>query len=617
MQIESSDMTPPREGEGGREPDADLMAWLAGTVVFLSLAQVGGWLWSLLSLRIHQASALFILALSAAGAWLIGRSFLPRVRSSAPRADPLPRIPTRLCWIGAWIVFAFLLANAYVKEDLSWDGNVYHLPAIGLWNQAGHIYWIEEPFHSVELMNGYPKGAELFTFLFCKAAGEGSWTNALNLFFLPAGFLGVAALGTLLGASRRAALCAAICYLLVPVNICQSFSTFVDSAYASCVVAVLALLVHSFNRGPTVMGSLATGAGLGLAMGVKSSGLALLVLSLMLFGFRIATAASGVRRQHVFALGVAGLMAFLVGGAWYLRNWIMTGSPLYPAGLTVAGWSVFPGLTVSEVMAEQANTPLLMSGWSGLQKIAYAWMQGLSAYPRSLVGYDARLGGLGWFWLAACVPAIFACAFLLRKGEPARRKRYRVLWLLVGAMFLATPMNWWARYTVWLYGLGLPCLAVAMMQGNKTGVKAWLMVCGVLVGFESAVSLAYATLFTGIPAAQGLAVHRGIASACDWPLFPELAEKFGAALPSGQDIVIGPLAGDNCQLTGNVFMPLGGRRVKAIPENPDRAALSRLKEAGFDYILWDKNWLLPPAMKQSAQIEAEAARFYLLRMNRR
>ena len=43
-------MTPTREEEKGwREPEADLMAWLAGTVAFLSLAQVGGWIWSLLS----------------------------------------------------------------------------------------------------------------------------------------------------------------------------------------------------------------------------------------------------------------------------------------------------------------------------------------------------------------------------------------------------------------------------------------------------------------------------------------------------------------------------------------------------------------------------------------
>ena len=611
-------MTPTREREkGGREPEADLMAWLAGTVVFLSLAQVGGWIWSLLSLRINQPSALFILILSAAGAWRIGHSFRQNSGSAAPRPDPFPRIPARLCWIGALLVFGFLLANAYVKEDLSWDGNVYHLPAIGLWNQKGHIYWIEEPFHSVELMNGYPKGAELFTYLFCKAMGSGSWTNALNLFFLPAGFWGVAAMGTLLGASRRAALCAASLYFLVPVNICQSFSTFVDSAYASCVVAALALLVCPFPRGQAVRGALAAGAGLGLAMGVKPSGLALLAFSLLLFGSRIATASPGGRRQRVIALVVAGLMAFLVGGAWYVRNWVMAGSPLYPAGLTVAGGSVFPGLTVSAVMAEQANTPLLMSGWSGLQKIAFAWMQGLSAYPRSLVGYDARLGGLGFFWLAACVPAIFACAFLLRKEAPFRRKRYRLLVLLVGALFLATPMNWWARYTVWVYGLGLPCLAVVMMQGNKAGVKAWLMVGLALAGFEGAVSLAYATLFEGIPATPEAAAPQEPATALAWPLFPELAEKFGAALSSGQDIVIGPLAGDNCQLTGHLFMPMGGRRVKAISENPDLATLSRLKEDGFEHILWDKNWHLPAAMKQSAQIEAEASRFYLLRMNGR
>ena len=38
------------------------------------------------------------------------------------------------------------------------------------------------------------------------------------------------------------------------------------------------------------------------------------------------------------------------------------------------------------------------------------------------------------------------------------------LWLLLGivaAGIVLVPCPWWSRFTIWVYGLGLPCLAAA------------------------------------------------------------------------------------------------------------------------------------------------------------
>ena len=156
-----------------------------------------------------------------------------------------------------------------------------------------------------------------------------------------------------------------------------------------------------------------------------------------------------------------------------MRNYLRTGNPLYPIGVKIAGKELFPG--VDHVRFMEQNTPADWLGKSMAAKVVLAWSQ--SCDWKNGWTCDARKGGLGFFWMLGCVPAILfvslnrlsgrACSDTAgcRSTEIHRERISWGYWVLLGTVivfFLFTPSNWWARYTVWIYGIGLPCFAVAL-----------------------------------------------------------------------------------------------------------------------------------------------------------
>ena len=97
----------------------------------------------------------------------------------------------------AGLVYLLLWAAAYIMPDLSWDGNAYHIPAISMWDASGYIHWINTSYEA-SIINGYPKGAELVSYILVKSFGN-SIINAVNLVFLPIGILSIAYLARSLG----------------------------------------------------------------------------------------------------------------------------------------------------------------------------------------------------------------------------------------------------------------------------------------------------------------------------------------------------------------------------------------------------------------------------------
>ncbi len=143
------------------------------------------------------------------------------------------------------MTYLILWAAATVSPDLSFDGNAYHIPAISMWDMRGYIFWVNTNYLE-PLINGYPKGVELIAYILVKAFSN-SIINAVNLVFLPLGVLGIAFLARSLGTGRLLSLCAGAAFLLIPVNINQSTTTYVDSAFASCAAGLIAALVLPFK----------------------------------------------------------------------------------------------------------------------------------------------------------------------------------------------------------------------------------------------------------------------------------------------------------------------------------------------------------------------------------
>ncbi|MGH7294019.1 MAG: hypothetical protein ACRELB_03755, partial [Polyangiaceae bacterium] len=528
--------------------------FLAAYAVALTAAQTLSIAVSLAHVVMGQAVSLLILASSLAAAWRYAVWLKPagpvaRVRSSA-RLE-LGIAAGVMAVAGGVYVLSWIAAIA--KPDLSWDGNSYHIPMMHLWARRGFIHWIQfdyDPgpewnwlFHW--LFNGYPKGAETIDFLLVRAAGSSLPANVNNLVYLPVGVAGVAVAGRALGASRLASWTAGAALGLVPTVVGQGMTSYVDAslgesmaALVGCLVVVLPIVRRGELPWKTIPALAST---VGLTASAKSSGLAPALLAggllVLASAWAVVRSAPGTRRvlarRHLAFTGAVAAIAFAVTGYWYVRSWYYTGNPLSPVRVALLGHQIFPGVPLKDSISEDVLTPDFMAGWPGWKRVAFTWLQGgvhlgdLSHqswlewastehhWPRSMRWYDAHDGGLGYLWVLACLPAIaFAglAAWRNREHDEAeagpRLDVFVPMAFVVGVSFLVVPMNWWARYTVGLFALGLPCLAWVIDRVARApwpGVRAllgvWLAGCFAIASFESLYQFRYSGLEGGFLAA--------------------------------------------------------------------------------------------------------------------
>ncbi|WP_394848845.1 hypothetical protein LZC95_15495 [Pendulispora brunnea] len=536
-----------------------------------------------------------------------------------------------LSWVAAWS-----------KPDLSWDGNAYHIPTINLWYGRGYIHWIQPVYDEGaswryvinDLFNGYPKGFEALAFLLCRAFGCSNPVNTCNLIFLPLGVLSITAMAECLRVSRPIAWVCGLAFLLVPVNVSQGPTTYVDSALGSCIATACAATLHACSHYLRMRGRATApwktlvplGASLGLAIGIKATGLplSLLCITAVVFGSVVATLRSGdtlrlstAHRVLPYLIGVVA-MTLVVGGYWYVRDYIYMKNPLYPVELRVAGHVVFPGRPLNEVIAEENNTPALMAHWPDWKRVGYTWLQGIHAdgWPRSIRYYDEREGGLGFLWLLAGVPAVVLCVLdsgrsLVRRGlrgTDDANLLFLLLLCVVGPLFVSAPMHWWARYTVWLHAAGLVALSLTLEAFRSSArlwprlsAAVWAIVIGAVAMGEASYTFAWAAMtphFVG-PLRNPTSLREFFAALTDYDrmyMFPFIQPIGQAALSHPGAVAInmpGPRLGG---LMGMISMPLGARKIVFLSEEvaADPVRFRQLREEQkIRYVFWCDKPILP------------------------
>ena len=253
-----------------------LRAILSFFVVLLATIQVLVIALSLGSIRLTQVGAIVILVIASLLAFLASQTAgqgPPNVTSAEDLSlfSPLLR---RFLLLAPLTIFGAFALLACLTPDLSYDGNAYHIPPINQWAVKGFIHDVDPSFDQSEFMNGYPKGAEAVTFVVVQAFGS-KFLNLLNLFYAPLGFFGVAVLCQLFGASIRDSLVFGAAYLIVPVNAGQYGSTYVDAAFGSTVIALLAIFASDVLNEPDGWrtSALPMGCAIGNVIAVKGSGL--------------------------------------------------------------------------------------------------------------------------------------------------------------------------------------------------------------------------------------------------------------------------------------------------------------------------------------------------------
>ena len=190
-----------------------LFRFLSISITFLFSLQVLTIGLSLIQVRITPGLARGILAASLAASlvpFFLAYQGLPDFKAWSLRFRRW-QVPF-LAFLGvAALTYLVLWACASIMPDLSWDGNAYHIPTLSMWDARGYIHWINTTYLE-GIINGYPKGAELVSYLLVKAFGN-SIINTVNLAFLPLGVLGIALIARSLGARRLLSLCSGAAFL--------------------------------------------------------------------------------------------------------------------------------------------------------------------------------------------------------------------------------------------------------------------------------------------------------------------------------------------------------------------------------------------------------------------
>ncbi len=517
---------------------ADILRLLAAYVVALSAIQVLVIGLSLLRMPITQIVAIIILIVSASVGFLQWR-FLQRRPVSANDAPERTTRGKGLAIAIVSVAVVLVLSRAVqivLKPDFTWDGPAYHLPIMNFWAQSGYIDLVR---HDPELgaegisawlrftsmvFNGFPFGVEACAWIFVQAFNNSHLAAIGGFLYLPLAMLGIGYLARVLGVNAWLALASAACFTLLPVTQQQLSTSLVDISYAGAVIAMVALAAHIIRKFPRFRMpwrfALPMGCAIGLVLGSKLSGpilalfggiwiAELLVLVVLCPAqFRTCMALEGsdrIERWRFLGRGIPfltfiALCGIAVGGYWYIRNWAHHGNPMWPAKISIAGHVLFPHDQTTESAASNAKFPVVK-----------LWLQGKPGrqennWPRSLRIFVNWHGGWGYLWLLGALPGVVYVLLHrtrlwwkdLRNKAPSQAG-YELAWMLpllfLGAFALQLiPGSGRARYSYWIYGLGLPCFFFAVQQVLSTPLSwrrlwhlpgcLWILACLAIMVFE-------------------------------------------------------------------------------------------------------------------------------------
>jgi hypothetical protein len=257
---------------------------------------------------------------------------VPALTSGAgalPRRDPLT-LPDRtsiaaLAALGSLVTYAaFARGVDYFSDDFG-----YHGLAVYRWLQQGHFF-ITSPIYTAY----YPMNAELLSLWFCIPYGNDAWAGMAGWYCLLLLSFVLFQFASLAGTRLAAAAILPAIVIASPevVWLSRTFCANDLAATTTCLAAVVCVLRSAKESGRAVYWCGLGGALGGFALGCKVSYLPALVLigaaTMLVIEDAPAAISWGKRAAR---LGVFLCGAILTGAYWYCYDWLLTGSPIYPA----------------------------------------------------------------------------------------------------------------------------------------------------------------------------------------------------------------------------------------------------------------------------------------------
>ncbi len=350
----------------------------------------------------------------------IGAAVVVRVRTGAEAPSLAEPTPGRDGWrtltaLGAAAAGLLYFGYVLTRVRLDADCTFYHLPVAASFVQTGSLAPTDAPCWF------YPSGGELVT-AWLMMPWHADWLMVLAN--VPAlSLLAIALYAVLTTIGVRGSLALLLVGTIGCWRVIRLLSTTqkVDVLFAAAILSLVAFLLDLAARQGKASLLLAALA-MGLACAVKHTGLlyaCLFLVCLMVLHRQVRAACGSVRAAVAMVL----VPIAVVGAPCYVRNWILTGSPVWPMGLSVFGVTVFAGQPSSQSAVGSMFVSRLASAeaWGLLARSVWHWTRGapLAALPLA--------AGALWFGLPRQEGAVRAVLIAFTLGS--------------AAVFLVTPLT--------------------------------------------------------------------------------------------------------------------------------------------------------------------------------
>jgi hypothetical protein len=224
-------------------------------------------------------------------------------------------------WLAVlWSILLLRLAiQVWFFSPYEGDAVAYHLPKVAEWVRSGGITR-EMGLHPSAT---FPAGFELIEVWWVLFLRHDILIEVAGVEFLALAAASTAAIARQLGFEPKVAWFAALIYVLTPGVYFGATSCMNDTPAAALILATMALFLGGAGFGPVLTV-------LGLGLGTKATyGFAIPGMALLAMLARPNSSQALRSKAWTWGLGVFGI---LVGGFWYVRNWVWFGNPVYPIG---------------------------------------------------------------------------------------------------------------------------------------------------------------------------------------------------------------------------------------------------------------------------------------------
>lgn len=253
---------------------------------------------------------------------------------------PYIRGRSAMLFLAAFFAVLFQITRAIMMPPVSWDSLTYHMTLAGLWVQNGGYARLLIP----DALDGYshfPNNGEVFFSWLMVPFQSDLLVNLGNFPFLVLGAFAVYGLARELGVDREGSLLASAWVSFSPPLVAYAGNPYVDvQGFAEGLSGVFFLVKYVRSGQPRDV--IMAFAALGMAAGTKVLFLQLLLICFVITFCILLWKRISSRSLLIMTIGII-LLAGTAGVPWYVRNWIETGSPLYPFRLSIGGMEILPG----------------------------------------------------------------------------------------------------------------------------------------------------------------------------------------------------------------------------------------------------------------------------------